>query len=90
MKDVRKIELVHMLKISEYLASTYPEYFTLTKYDHPVWGNRASLVVLPYASKIDIQIIQSVSINFELNTIFLITEIRSYEIHGFLKDETVI
>jgi hypothetical protein len=80
-----------MIGMTEYLASIYPQYFRVDKYEHPVWGVRASLAIRSNEEKVvDIQVIKEININYEDNFIVIKTELGNHMIVDFIKDATVI
>ena len=92
MTDVRKAEYEQMMAMVHYITTQYPQFFTLSGYEHPVFGYRDSLELITKNHKsIDVRNINEISISYELNKIIIITsDNRSYVINNFIKDSTVI
>lgn len=90
MKDARKAEIEQMESTCNYLATQYPQFFKMSEYSHPVYGERKQLHIKTENCYIDVQTINNVLINFEDNLISIQASKRLYTITNFIKDNTVV
>jgi len=90
MNDVRPGEYKNMMIIAEFLSNSYPQYFKLESYEHPVLGVRDSLVMSKYGVTVDVKSLNDMEIDFVGNTIKVLCDQGKFVFNDVITDSTVI
>jgi hypothetical protein len=91
--EKRQAEIAGMKVIAEFLCNTYPQFFELAEYTHPVKGVCTSLVLKNYEStQIDVSNIDTIRFNLESYRLVIVTTqpVNTYTFNKFIVDESVI
>lgn len=91
--DKRKAELDETKKICQFLCNSYPKFFEMTEYTHPVKGACNSMILKTYDNaQVDIANIDNIVFQLDDNRISITTEMpqRVYTFNKFIEDATVM
>ena len=91
--DKRNAEIDGVKLACDFLCSSYPQFFELSEYTHPVKGVCTSLVLKTYGgTQVDLSNFVELRLNFDENRILMITEhpTNIYTFNKFITDESVM
>jgi hypothetical protein len=91
--EKRTAEIEHASKVCQFLCNTYPQFFAMSEYTHPVLGACTSLVIKNYDNtNLDVANITEIRFEMDNNKIIVVADkpTRSFVFNKIVIDETVM